>query len=491
MQNLVITIMAAGEGKRMNSDIPKVLHLFREVPMLVRIITESVKLNPKSIIVITGKYHSLIKETLAMYLYEYVLNKITYIQQHNPQGTADAIKYTLSEYSLEDNVLILNGDMPLITFETLNEFVWTNSNLLVAEIDNPFGYGRIICDGQNNSNNISKIVEQKDCNEDEKKINIVNVGIYHFSAVILQKYIPLIDNNNMQKEYYLTDIIGIIKNNSTCSITYKKIDRELNYQILGVNTKDELLELEKMKIIKKDLILFDIDGTLTESRKVIEEDMVDTLKKLVNKDNLDIGFVGGSDLTKQIEQLKEENLDLFKWRFSENGLMAYKNNDLINKKSIVDELGEGVYSTLINICLRVLSETDIPVKRGNFIELRNGMINISPIGRSCSQSERDQFYELDKKDKIREKMIVRIKKLYGVDNLTYSIGGQISIDIFPCGWDKTYCLQFVENLYDKIYFFGDKTELGGNDYEIYNHTRVKGHTVNSYKETIKFLEEFI
>ena len=317
----------------------------------------------------------------------------------------------------------------------------------------------------------------------------------------MKNYIPLIENNNAQNEYYLTDLVSIIKNNSNLDIFYEIIDKEKNYQILGVNTKEELVALEEkysnlggdnlknFGINKKDLILFDIDGTLTESRKIIEKDMINTLHKLYQKkDFLDIGFVGGSDLSKQIEQLGEENFGLFKWRFSENGLMSYKDNELIHKKSIIDELGEEKYKKLINICLLVLSETNIPVKRGNFIELRNGMINISPIGRSCSQKERDEFYELDKVKKIRENVINKIKELFLEDILTFSIGGQISIDIFPIGWDKTYCLQFVDNLYEKIYFFGDKTEIGGNDYEIYSHSRVISNSVNSYKDTINFLE---
>ena len=104
MNNLTVTIMAAGEGKRMNSTIPKVLHLFNNKPMLVRIISEVSKLNPSKIIVITGKYDALIKSTIS----EYISNaNITYIQQKIPNGTGDAIKSTLAEYSDDENVLIL------------------------------------------------------------------------------------------------------------------------------------------------------------------------------------------------------------------------------------------------------------------------------------------------------------------------------------------------------------------------------------------------
>ena len=246
------------------------------------------------------------------------------------------------------------------------------------------------------------------------------------------------------------------------------------------------------------LILFDVDGTLTPARKVIEKEMIDTLKKINDLKDIDIGFVGGSDLKKQLEQLHGENFHLFKWRFSENGLLGYKNNKCIHKRSFVESMTETHFKKFINICLSVLAETDCPVKRGTFIEYRNGMINISPVGRACSQQERDYFEKYDNKHKVREQMIIRIKHLWSLylsDNklelptLKFSIGGQISFDVFPEGWDKTYCLQFVENEYDKIYFFGDKTSEGGNDFEIYNDSRVIGHHVDCYTDTMKLLNE--
>jgi UDP-N-acetylglucosamine diphosphorylase/glucosamine-1-phosphate N-acetyltransferase len=245
--NLTVTIMAAGEGKRMNSNIPKVLHLFKGIPMLIRIILEVFKLNPNKIIVITGKYHNLIKETIDKY-FEFSKENIIYVQQKNPSGTGEAIKCTLNNYSNNENVLILNGDMPLITSSLLEKFIEYNLNnnkIMVAKLDNPFGYGRILYD---NENNFIGIKEEKDCNIEEKNIKITNVGIYFFHSLVLKKYIPLIDNNNMQNEYYLTDIIKVIKydkeNLSKQKIYTYCIEEEFKYQIMGVNTKDELINLE-------------------------------------------------------------------------------------------------------------------------------------------------------------------------------------------------------------------------------------------------------
>ena len=146
-----------------------------------------------------------------------------------------------------------------------------------------------------------------------------------------------------------------------------------------------------------------------------------------------------------------------------------------------------------------LSNINNPIKTGTFIEYRNGMINVSPIGRNCTQEQRDAFYAKDKIYNWRKKLIQRIKDKWenykwfenvsNIPELTFSIGGQISFDVFPLGWDKTYCLQFVKEKYEKIYFFGDKTMEGGNDYEIYNHIDTSGYSVTSPQDTIKFINK--
>eukprot|EP01084_Bolivina_argentea_P309634 535642_1 len=103
------------------------------------------------------------------------------------------------------------------------------------------------------------------------------------------------------------------------------------------------------------------------------------------------------------------------------------------------------------------------------------MMNISPIGRNCSRDERNAFEEYDNVHHIRERMIDEMSSKFKSLNLTYSIGGQISFDVFPVGWDKTYALQYIgHDEYDEIHFFGDKTFKGGNDYEIYSDSRTTG-----------------
>jgi len=237
------------------------------------------------------------------------------------------------------------------------------------------------------------------------------------------------------------------------------------------------------------LVLFDVDGTLTPARKSISDAMRTTLAKL--REKVVIGTVGGSDMDKQMEQLGSDVLTNFDYCFAENGLVAYKNGELIAKQSLSAHLGDDVLKRLINFMLGYMAKIDtIPVKRGTFIEFRNGMLNVSPVGRNCSQEERDEFEKFDMEHNIRRDFVSALKKEFHDVDLTYSIGGQISFDVFPNGWDKTYALRHVEaEGFDEVHFFGDKTHEGGNDYEIYNDPRTIAHHVDSPEDTIRILAE--
>ena len=246
----------------------------------------------------------------------------------------------------------------------------------------------------------------------------------------------------------------------------------------------------------KSLILFDVDGTITDSGYRIKDDMIGLLYRLKNKENIELGILGGGSYNKHVEQLGEETLKLFKWTFSENGLVAYKDGELINNEKITERINKTSFNHLVNICLNELSKTENTCKRGNFIQIRNGMINISPIGRDCNQKERETFFEQDKIFEYRKKLIEVIKRRWekysyesedDIIELQFTIGGMISIDIFPKGWDKTYCLDFVRGEYDKIYFLGDNTFEGGNDYEIFNHPLTIGFTVKDTQNTMDII----
>ncbi|KAA8909225.1 hypothetical protein TRICI_004596 [Trichomonascus ciferrii] len=239
---------------------------------------------------------------------------------------------------------------------------------------------------------------------------------------------------------------------------------------------------------KDTICLFDVDGTLTPARLSVTDEVKETLAEVRKK--CVIGFVGGSDLEKQREQLGPNVLEMFDYCFAENGLTAYRCGEKLASQSFINWLGEEKYNKLVVFILKYLSEIELPKRRGTFIEFRNGMINVSPIGRNASTDERNEFEAYDKQHSVRAKMVSALKEQFPDFSLTYSIGGQISFDVFPTGWDKTYCLQHIEDKgFKTIHFFGDKTYEGGNDYEIYTDDRTIGHSVKSPADTVKILKE--
>ncbi|KAI0399179.1 eukaryotic phosphomannomutase [Xylaria palmicola] len=250
--------------------------------------------------------------------------------------------------------------------------------------------------------------------------------------------------------------------------------------------------------IKNTIVLFDVDGTLSPSRRTASPEMLAALATLRQK--VAIGYVGGSDLSKQQEQLgtaERPVTAMFDFSFSENGLTAFKLGQALPSTSFIDWIGEARYQPLVNFILRYIADLDIPVKRGTFVEFRHGMINVSPIGRNANLAERLAFEKYDLEHGIRPTFIQKLKEAFPDLALTYSIGGQLSFDIFPTGWDKTYCLRHLEDEakkpagieYKTVHFFGDKTFQGGNDWEIYTDPRVTGHSVKDPDDTLRILKE--
>ncbi|EGD83221.1 phosphomannomutase 2 [Salpingoeca rosetta] len=231
------------------------------------------------------------------------------------------------------------------------------------------------------------------------------------------------------------------------------------------------------------LCLFDVDGTLTVARSVIQPEMKEFMEKLRKK--CAIGLVGGSDLNKIEEQMAGTARTAYDFCFAENGLTAFKGEQELATQSFLGFLGEEKMQKLLNFCLKYIANLDIPQKRGTFIEFRNGMLNVSPIGRNCSRAERNAFEAFDKEAGVRRTFVEALKKEFDGWGLTFSIGGQISFDVFPSGWDKTYCLRHVQEHanFKTIHFFGDKAFEGGNDYEIFHHEATTGHAVKSWEDT--------
>jgi phosphomannomutase len=170
-------------------------------------------------------------------------------------------------------------------------------------------------------------------------------------------------------------------------------------------------------------------------------------------------------------------------------LTSLKDKDgiLVAQSSIKEKLGEENLQRVINFALNYMSGIKLPKKRGNFVELRNGILNLAIVGRSCSQEERKEFFEYDRIHKIREEFVQALEENLKDLDLQFAIGGEISIDCFPKGWSKEYCLNSIPETFTNVFFYGDKCFQGGNDYEIYSHPRTIASQVSGPDSTMKFL----
>ena len=241
--SISIVILAAGKGSRMKSTTPKVLHEISGKAMLFHAIDAGLKISDDITVIL---YHQ------ASRVQEAIEAKYQNINFHMQDaetfpGTGGAMKGVMTKYK---KTLILNGDMPLITQNSLLELTGGDAdiNMSVIKLDNPDGYGRVII----NDEKVQEIVEQKDCNEHQLKTKTVNAGIYCVNSELLNRYIPLLSNENAQAEYYLTDIIKMaVDENRTVAPIY--VEEE---EFKGVNSKFDLATAEVImqNRIKKELM---------------------------------------------------------------------------------------------------------------------------------------------------------------------------------------------------------------------------------------------
>ncbi len=230
-----IVILAAGKGSRMKSNTAKVLHKICGKEMLYHIIKEAKKVSNDITVVIA---HQREKVQSAMQNYFDDINFVIQDAENFP-GTGGAAMGIKPKYA---RVLVLNGDMPLITAESMEQFGKIDADIAMSifDLENPSGYGRVIID----DNEVCYIVEQKDANEEDLKTTTVNAGVYMFSKAVLESFIPKLSNDNAQKEYYLTDVIEMAKKENL-SVKALLVDEE---HFKGVNSKKDLADAEAIML---------------------------------------------------------------------------------------------------------------------------------------------------------------------------------------------------------------------------------------------------
>ena len=269
---MISVILAAGKGTRMKSEQSKVLHKVNGVPMIRRVVTVLENIgNKKNVFILGHKKEDVLAE----------MGDVDFVTQEEQLGTGHAIliaKDKIKEYG--EDVLITCGDTPLLKEETLKKLkdAFEEGKLdcivLSCKVKNPFGYGRIVKENEK----ISNIVEEKEADENEKKIDEINTGVYIFKNESLLYAIKKIDNNNSKGEYYLTDAIKILTSEDYNVDSFQIEDED---EILGVNSKVQLAQAEKIlrnrkniELMDSGVILIDPDATYIEDNVQIGQDTV-------------------------------------------------------------------------------------------------------------------------------------------------------------------------------------------------------------------------
>lgn len=289
--SLDIVILAAGQGTRMRSALPKVLHPVAGKSMLDHVIHSARQLSPQGIHVVIGHGAERVREQLAS-------DDLNFVLQDKQLGTGHAVAQALPALTAE-TVLILYGDVPLIQVETLNRLLALVNDqqlgLLTVTLEDPTGYGRIVRDVQHR---VSAIVEHKDATEEQKAIKEGNTGILAVPGKCLADWLGRLSNKNAQGEYYLTDVIAMAVNDGLVVATAQPDDA---MEVQGANDRKQLAELERhyqqrearrlmaLGVTLRDPARFDVRGDVTVGRDVMIDVNVILEGRVVIEDDVSIG----------------------------------------------------------------------------------------------------------------------------------------------------------------------------------------------------------
>lgn len=247
MDDFIAVILAAGEGTRMKSDTPKVMHKICGIPMLEHVIRAGRGAGASKIVVVVGKHREVIIDAFKDD------KDVTFVFQEEQKGTGHALMQAKDVIKENKLITVLYGDMPMITSESISEMVnfhkkrKAKATVMTAEVEDPTGYGRIIGDGEK----VFLIREEKDANEKEKAIKEINSGFYCFESSVAFDALEKIDNDNKQGEYYLTDIVGVLNEENKDVLAFRLENPE---ELSGVNDRCQLAQVQKLiqkKIIRK------------------------------------------------------------------------------------------------------------------------------------------------------------------------------------------------------------------------------------------------
>ncbi len=351
--NLTILILAAGKGTRMRSDLPKVLQPIAQKPLLSFVIDASLAFNPKQLIVVYGYGGDQVQK-------KFPSQNIQWIEQKEQLGTGHAVQQAIPLIKNEGNTLILYGDVPLIDQDTIKRLIekgQKNLAVLTFSKDDPTGYGRIVRE----NNQIQKIVEEKDCDASQKKIKEINTGIMCAPNHLLQNWLGRLNNQNAQKEYYLTDIVGLSIEDHI-EVLSESADNEIS--ITGINSKSELAAMER-------------NYQFMTAQKLMEQGVT-----IMDPHRLDVRgeVIAGQDVTIDVGCIFEGKVILG----SHVKIAAYSHikDSVIGDHTSIEPYSHIVDSSIGTHCrigpfarLRPGTKLQHHVHIGNFVEIKNSEVN--------------------------------------------------------------------------------------------------------------------
>ena len=353
MMSLSIVILAAGKGTRMRSDLPKVLQPLAHKPLLGYVIDASMSFNPNQLIVVYGYGGDQVQKTFSS-------QHIQWVEQKEQLGTGHAVMQTISLMKEEGSTLILYGDVPLIDQTTIQRLIQKgqkNLAVLTYTKEDPKGYGRII----RKEGRIQKIVEEKDCDTAQKNIKEINTGIMCAPNHLLKKWIQRLTNQNAQKEYYLTDIVGLsIEDN--IEVFSESADNEVS--ITGINSKFELATMER-------------NYQLMTAKKLMDEGVT-----LMDPSRIDIRgeVIAGQDVTIDVGCIFEGKVVL--GNHVKVAAYSHIKDSVIGDHTLIEPYSHIVESEVGKHCrvgpfarLRPGTKLQHHVHIGNFVEIKNSKVN--------------------------------------------------------------------------------------------------------------------
>ncbi len=352
--SLSVIILAAGKGTRMKSAQPKVIHPLAGKPMLQHVVDTSRKLQPEQILLVIGHEAEMVRDVMRE-------QDLLFVEQQQQLGTGHAVMQCSDQVKAGNDILVLYGDVPLISDLTLEEMIKQGQDNVVCLLSfyaaNPIGYGRII---RNESNHVTAIVEEKDASDQQREIKECNSGIIFIKGSEYQQLLTEIDNDNAQQEYYLTDVV---KHAVTRGHPVSAVLSNNEQEVLGVNNQQQLAQLEHIYRLRR------------------ADELMQAGAKLVDPLRIDIrGNVRvGQDVSIDINCLFEGDIELG------DGVQIGANCVLINSivgsgsqvhaMSIIEDSEIGEHNSIGPFArIRPDSKTLDKAKIGNFVEVKKSLI---------------------------------------------------------------------------------------------------------------------